>query len=100
MSDPAVKQRLRRAKARAARVLQSQGWAVFPLACANCHLLAKKGRRVRAIRIDFIDSPGVMINPPIGVRTFEVWKPIVEKGEFLITSLDLKTGIKQISKAL
>ena len=102
VSDPAVKQRLRRAKARASAKLQGRGWAVVPLACANCHILAQKGRKTRAIRIEFIDSPdnfkiGV---PPIGVSTFEVWRIGKGKGEFIVSSVDMKTGIKRTSKIL
>jgi hypothetical protein len=59
MGDSAVKQRLRRAKARAVKQLKGEGWTVFPLTDPNYHLLARKGQIIRTIKIDIDKTTSV-----------------------------------------
>lgn len=56
--EAAVKQRLRRAKARVARKLEKQGWTVLPFASGRYHLFAIKGKKIRYIYVDISESPG------------------------------------------
>jgi hypothetical protein len=58
MSEPAVKRRLRRAKARVARRLERQGWTVFQLDDPTYHLIIKKGPAVKAVQVDISVKPG------------------------------------------
>jgi hypothetical protein len=74
MADSAVKQRFRRAKARAVRQLQGNGWTVFPLADRDYHLLARKGPFIRIIKIDIDKTAGIPVprKSPIG-DGLEIW---------------------------
>jgi hypothetical protein len=52
MSEPSCKQRLRRARDRAARRLEKQGWDVYAKTDSPYCLIAVKGNRTRTFRVD------------------------------------------------
>lgn len=53
MSEVAIKRRLRESKRRFTTTLRAQGYRVSTFDCEPFHLLARKGRKARAIRICF-----------------------------------------------
>jgi hypothetical protein len=56
MSEPSIKQRLRRARERAARRLEKGGWEVYVDLNRPYLLLAKKGMQTKTIRVDNYNS--------------------------------------------
>ena len=88
MSEPASKQRLRRWTGRFTTTLTAHGWRVTMLEDGTFHLLARKGKTARIIRISFgykhYDEIEAVRREPVPARCIrEIWK-ISDDGKTII----------------